>query len=169
VLLVYGIYNFRPKRTAFRNDYCLFCARPRRSEEIRSFDVCHLFWIPLLPLGFRRRWRCTACRRSPHVARGASRGFMWTGFAVLVILGAIFWTIHITPEIRIYGWLMRVGTPIGAILIIVRLLRPPKGLSLKQKLAGVPPASDTVCPFCGTALLLLSSQGSCPRCGVVRV
>ena len=168
MLLVYGIYNFRPKRTAFRNDYCLFCARPRRSEQIRSFDVCHLFWIPLLPLGFRRRWRCTSCRSSPHVPRGMSRGFMWTGFAVLVILAAIFWTIHITPDIRIYGWLMRIGTPIGAVLILVHILRTRVGPSLKEKLAAISPASDTICPFCGSALLLLSSQGSCPRCGVVR-
>jgi hypothetical protein len=87
---------------------------------------------------------------------------------VFVILAAIFWGIRITPDIRIYAWLMRVAMPIGAMLILFNLLRPPKGLSLKQKLATVPPASDTVCPFCGSALLLLSSQCSCPVCGVVR-
>ena len=168
MLLVYGIYNFRPKRVAFRNDFCLFCGRPRRSEQIRSFDVCHVFWIPFLPLGFRRRWRCTACHGSPHVPRGVRPGFKWTGVVVFVILAAIFWGIRITPDIRIYAWLMRVAMPIGAMLVLFDLLRPPKGLSLKQKLATVPPASDTVCPFCGSALLLLSSQCSCPVCGVVR-
>jgi hypothetical protein len=117
-----------------------FLALPRRSEQIRSFDVCHLFWIPLLPLGFRWRWRCTACHGSPHVPRGVRAGFKWAGVVVFVVLAAIFWRIRITPDIRVYGWLMRVATPIGAVLIVFNILRPAKGLSLKQKLAVVAPA-----------------------------
>ena len=169
MLLVYGVYNFRPKRIAFRNDYCLSCARPRRAVRMRTFDVAHIFWIPLLPLGFRRRWRCTACRQSPHVPRGARPAAQWAFLAVLAILGVVVWMIPWTPHDRIFEWLMRVGLPIGALLTLVHILRAPTGPSLKEKLAALAPTSDTVCPFCGSALLLLSSRGSCPVCGVVRV
>jgi hypothetical protein len=169
VLLVYGIYNFRPKRVAFRNDYCLFCARPRRAVQMRTFDVVHLFWIPLIPLGFRRRWRCTACRRSPHVPRGTRPAVAWAFLAVLVILGVAVWMIPWAPHERIFEWLMRVAMPVFAIFTLVHILRVPRGPSLKEKLAVISPAVDTVCPFCGSALLVLSSRGSCPVCGVVRV
>lgn len=168
MLLVYGVYNFRPKRTAFRNDYCLFCGRARRAEQIRSFDVCHLFWIPLLPLGFRRRWRCAACHRLPHVPRGTRPAVAWAFLAVLVILGVAVWMIPLTAHDWIFEWVMRVVMPVFAIFTLVHILRVPQGPSLKEKLAAVAPAVDTVCPFCGSALLVLSSRGSCPRCGVVR-
>ena len=169
MLIVYGVYYYRPKRIAFRNDYCLSCARPGRSVQIRTFDAFHLFWIPLLPLGFHRRWRCTTCGRLPHVYPGTRRGFTWAGLIVLLILATTFWVFPLTPDILILGWVFRVGAPIGAILTLIHLLRTPKNPTLKQRLAAIPPASDTVCPFCGSTLLLLSSQCCCPACGVLRI
>ena len=56
MLLVNGLYHFRPTRVAFRNDFCMSCHLPRRSVQIRTFDVWHLFRIPILPLGFPRRY-----------------------------------------------------------------------------------------------------------------
>jgi hypothetical protein len=168
LLIFHGIYQLRPKRIAFRNDYCLSCRRPCRSVQIRTFDAWHVFWIPLLPLGFHKRWRCTTCGRLPHVYPGTRRGFKWAGLVVLLIFTAAFWAIQLTADTLIMGWVIRVAAPLGAILTLVHLLRSPKDRSLEEKLAAIPPASDTVCPFCGSALLLLSSQCSCPSCGIVR-
>ena len=168
MLLIHGIYRFRPKRMAFRNDYCLSCGQARRSVQIRTFDAWHLFWIPLLPLGFYKRWFCTTCNRRPHVHPGTRRGFKWAGLAVLFIFGAAFWAMPLTPDILVFGWVFRIAAPLGFLLTLIHLLRAPKDPSLKEKLASIPPASDTACPFCGAALLLLSSQCSCPTCGVVR-
>lgn len=36
VLIIHGMYRFRPKRIAFRNDYCLSCAQLQRSVQIRT-------------------------------------------------------------------------------------------------------------------------------------
>lgn len=168
MLIVHGVYHFRPRRTAFRNDYCLSCAQPRRSAQIRTFDAYHLFYIPLVPLGFHKRWICTVCNRLPHVHPGTRRGFKWAGSVVLLIFAAAFWGMPLEPDMLIFGWVVRIAAPIGAVLTLWHLLRTPKDPSLQEKLAAVPPASDTVCPFCGAALLVLSSQCSCPACGVVR-
>lgn len=162
------MYRFRPRRIAFRNDYCLSCAQPRRSVQIRTFDAYHILWIPLLPLGFRKRWFCTACNKEPHVHPGTRRGFKWAGLVVLLIFGAAAWGVDLTPDDRVFFWVVRVCAPLGAVLTLVHLLRTPKDASLQEKLAGIAPASDTVCPFCGAALLVLSSECSCPACGVVR-
>jgi hypothetical protein len=169
LFIFHGIYQFRPKRVAFRNDYCLSCAQPFRSVQIRSFDAWHIFWIPILPLGFHKRWHCTNCGRAPHIYPGTRRGFKWAGLVVLLILTAMFWAVPLTPDVLVPGWVFRIGSPLGAILTLVHLLRAPKDPSLKENLATVPPASDTACPFCGSALLLLSSQCSCPKCGILRV
>lgn len=166
--IVHGMYQFRPKRMAFRNDYCLSCAQPCRSVQVRTFDAWHIFWIPLVPLGFHKRWHCTTCGRLPHVHPGTRRGFKWVGLVVLLIFAAAFWAMPVEPDMLIFTWMVRVGAPIGAVLTLVHLLRTPKDASLQEKLAEIPAASDTVCPFCGAALLVLSSQCSCPVCGVVR-
>ncbi len=47
--IVFGVYHWRAKRLAFRNDYCLACGEVRRSVQLRTFDVGHIFWIPILP------------------------------------------------------------------------------------------------------------------------
>jgi hypothetical protein len=167
MLIIHGTYYFRQKRIAFRNDYCLRCAQPRRSVQIRSFNAWHIFWIPIIPLGFHKRWLCTVCERDPHVHPGTRRGFKWAGVVVLLIFGAAFWTMPLAPDELIMGWVFRVGAPIAALLTLWHLLRTPKDPSLQEKLAAIPPASDTTCPFCASNLLLLS-QASCPRCGVVR-
>jgi len=167
MLIISGLYRFRARRLAFRNDYCFFCAGPCRAVQIRTFDVWHIFWIPLLPLGFWKRWFCTFCGHQPHSPTKTRRPFKWAGFAVLVVLSILFWGAPTSPDFYIGSWISRIGAPIGAVLLLVHLIYTPKELTLKQSLQSIRPADDTVCPFCGTQLIL-GPRCSCPLCGVVR-
>jgi hypothetical protein len=169
MLILHGIYHFRPRRLAFRNDYCLSCNQPRRSVQIRTFDAWHVFWIPLLPLGFWKRWVCTSCRGQTRVNTKTRRPFKWAGLVILALLSVAFWIEPIDSDFFIGSWIFRIGGPLGAIFAFAHLLRTPKEPGLKEKLATVPPASDTVCPFCGAQLMMLASQCSCPACGVARL
>jgi predicted RNA-binding Zn-ribbon protein involved in translation (DUF1610 family) len=168
VLIVHGFYHFKRKRLAFRNDYCLWCEQPRVTVQIGMFDVWHLFWIPLLPVGYRRPWVCSSCGRRPHVNKKTRRTFQWLGLFVLLFFSVASWANPLDSDFVIGTWLMRIGGLVGAVALLVYLLRTPKDLSLAAKLAAIPPASDTVCPFCGAQLLIVSSQCRCPACGVVR-
>ena len=51
MILIHGVYHWRPTPVAFRNDYCIPCRAERTSIQVRTIDVLHLFWVPLLPLG----------------------------------------------------------------------------------------------------------------------
>ena len=53
MFVIHGAYHFWPKRVAFRNDYCFTCGQACRAVAIRTFDVGHIFWIPILPVGSR--------------------------------------------------------------------------------------------------------------------
>ena len=57
MVIIHGVYHWSPKQVEFRNDYCLSCSAQRRAIRVRTFDVAHLFWIPILPLGFWKRWK----------------------------------------------------------------------------------------------------------------
>lgn len=168
MLIVYGVYRWQPKRVAFRNDYCLSCGQPRRAVQVRTFNAGHIFWIPILPVGFWKRWVCTACGRDPHVSTKTRRGFKWAGVFVLLIFSAVFWAVPVEPDSVALLWALRVAAPIGAVLTLMHLFRTEKEPSLQSKLATVQPAADTLCPFCGAPLLMISSQCSCPACGAVR-
>lgn len=52
MIVAYGFYSWFPRRTAFRRDYCRVCKCETTSFLLRTFKVFHLFWIPLVPLGF---------------------------------------------------------------------------------------------------------------------
>lgn len=158
----------RAKRVAFRNDYCLSCELPRRSVLMRTLDVFHVYWVPVLPLGFWKRWTCTRCGRQPHVNRKTRRSFKWAGLMVLLFLSALSWAAPVAPDLVVVTWGFRIGAPLGALLVLAHLLRTPTDLSLTQRLASIGPATDTICPFCGTQLIVLSSVCTCPICGVVR-
>ena len=69
MLLVHGRYFWARRILAFRNDYCLTCRAARMAFLHRTFDVFHLFWIPVLPLGFWQRWRCGVCGAEPQTPR----------------------------------------------------------------------------------------------------
>lgn len=168
MLTIHGMYRWRPKRLAFRNDYCLSCREPRRSVQIRTLDVLHIFWIPILPLGFRKRWFCTTCGRQPHASRKTRRPFKWAGLFVLLFFAVISWSVPLTGDTALWMWALRLGSPLGAVVLLVHLLKTGKDPSLKERLAGVPHATDTVCPFCGSQLLTIASGCVCPACGVAR-
>jgi uncharacterized membrane protein len=168
VLIVYGIYRRQPKRVAFRNDYCLTCGDARRAVLVRTFNVGHIFWIPILPAGYWKNWLCTICGSNPRVTTKTRRGFKWVGLFILLFFSLALWAIPMEPDSKAMIWILRFGFPVGAILTLMHLRRTKKEPSLESKLATIQPASDTVCPFCGAQLLMLASQTSCPVCGVVR-
>lgn len=167
MFIVTGAYHFWPKRVAFRDDYCLSCQAPRRSIAVRTFDVGHIYWIPILPVGFWRHWKCTACDRDPDVSSKTRRSFLWAGLFCLVAVSAILWGALSATDLGGSGWILRIAAPVAAIALLIYLLRTPRTTSLRERLAAISPAADAVCPFCSTPLLA-GTRWSCPACGVVR-
>jgi hypothetical protein len=169
MLIVHGAYHFRPKRVAFRNDYCLACQAPCRSIAVRTFDVGHIFWIPILPVGYWRHWQCSVCGRDPHNSPKTRRSFLWAGLLCLVAVSVILWELPFDTDPGAGGWILRIAAPVAAILLLVYLVRSAKGSSLRERLAAIPPAADAVCPFCATPLVAgTGARWSCPACNAVR-
>ena len=169
MLLIRGSYHFWPKRVAFRNDYCLRCQAPRRSIAVRTFDVGHIFWIPILPVGFWKRWQCEICGQPPHAHPKVRRLFKWLGLVCAIAFSLAVWAAPGEAELGVIGWILRVAFPAGAILLLADLLRTPKEPTLRARLAAIEPAADAVCPFCATPLVAgTGTRWSCPNCKAVR-
>jgi hypothetical protein len=168
MFIIHGAYHFRPKPVAFRDDYCLSCQSPRRSIAIRTFDVGHIFWIPILPVGRWKHWKCSTCGNDPHVNPKTRRSFLWAGLLCLIAVSLGLWA---APDLepRVTAWILRIAAPSAAIWLLMYLLRTPKGPSLRERLAAIPAAADAICPFCATPLICGSgTRWSCPACSAVR-
>ncbi len=167
MLIIHGTYHFFARKTGFRNDYCLSCNAKTRSFRVRTFDVLHLFWIPLLPLDFWSRWFCGTCGKRPHSNVRTRRSFKVAGLVLLVALAVIFWSLPVDPGKAVGFWFCRLASPLGIVATFIHLRNAKRGPNLKEFLAAVEPANDFVCPICGTPLVA-SGIWTCPRCGIQR-
>jgi hypothetical protein len=168
VLVIHGVYHWRPRRIAFRNDYCRHCAAPRLAVQVRTFDVLHLFWLPLLPLGLWRRWRCSICGLDPHARTRTRRGFKVAGAVILALISVAAWVApsETEPDQAVL-WGMRLVTPLLLGLAIRSILGHRPEPALEGLLAGVVPFEGHACPLCGGELLSLPRL-HCVRCGAER-
>lgn len=153
MLIIHGIYHWKPRRTAFRNDHCRACAAKRLSVLVRTFDVLHLYWIPILPLGFWSRWHCTICGSDPHAVTRTRRGFKIAGAITLVLLAFISWAVQWEPIRDIWPWLLRIGLSLGALAATYSVFRHRPEPQLEAMLAGVQPFEGWTCPLCGGEML----------------
>jgi hypothetical protein len=171
MIVVHGTYFLARKVLAFRNDYCLRCAAPRLAVRQRTFDVAHVFWIPILPLGFWKRWLCSSCGNDPHTQVRTSRGVKWVGVVLLVFFAVIAWTGPASgkdPSDTIGIWLMRIGLPIGLAFAVRGTLRSPEPERLRDKLREVTPYGAQECPLCRAQLVHRARGWQCIGCGAER-
>src|SRR5260370_23186672 len=110
---------------ALRNDYCLLCGEARRAVQVRTFDVGHIFWIPILPAGFWKRWVYTVCGRDPHVTTKTRRGVQWVGLFIFLLVALIFWVDSPQPDRVASSWIRGIVSPWGPVTLLRQLLRTP--------------------------------------------
>jgi hypothetical protein len=167
-MIVLGIKRFGPQVVAFRNDFCLTCNGPRMSVLVRSFEAMHLYWIPIVPLFWRKRWTCSECGADPH-ARVASGSLTLVAFALLLlVLGAAAWSMPVDPADPALSWGMRVLPPLGALGVVGWLVVRPRPAELKEALRVVQASTLEACIDCERSLLF-SPVPHCPHCGIQRL
>ena len=163
-----GFYRVGSKRVAFRNDFCLACGVQRVAVQIRSFWLGHVWWVPILPLGFWKQWLCSACGRPPHAVTRTRRGFKIALIGIAVLFALPIWLVAADPGDEPLFWALRL---VSVALLAGSVWWATAGHhgnpSLREGLAQVQPYAARTCPFCGG---YLQDQPSwhCPKCAVER-
>jgi len=163
-----GVGSYKPRIVKYRNDFCVSCDAPRRAHQVRSFKAYQLYYVPILPLGFWREWRCSECGRDPHVYSSAMRRSRW----VIVLLVGFFAITGVVASFEkqdsvAIAWLMRLGLPAAFFTLLWFTLRKKPDRALREKLKEVSPDRDDICALCrGT--LVLDHVWRCSRCGAER-
>ena len=169
-MLHLGLYHLARQRIGYRNDYCLSCAAPRLSVCLRSFDVLHLWFVPILPLGYWKRWRCATCESNPHARITTRRSLRWAGTAVLAFIALAGWMTLLEPtgNRTWFDWALRVGSTVGVVFALRAALYPPPEPNLAGLLAAVPPNLDPHCPLCRAPVVAALPRWRCTGCRAER-
>src|SRR5258708_19818438 len=117
------MYSFGRRLVAFRNDFCLSCGVARIAYRHRTFDVIHVLFIPLLPLGFWKRWYCGICGRNPHAIGRSSRPFKIILAALLGILAVSTFLAEAGPKDVGVMWFLRAFFGIPFLISFICLIR----------------------------------------------
>jgi len=169
MIYLHGIYKFGRKRIAYRNDFCLMCDAERVSEHHQTFNVWHLFFVPLVPLGSHKKWHCTACGNDPHQRVESSRGLLYLFVAVLALLSVLFWFAPTAPASPTETaldpgmvWSFRLIPLLIGGAIVAWLQHAKQPTVLAERLATVAPLSMDACLYCRNRL----SDGNCIGCAL---
>jgi hypothetical protein len=171
MVLVHGTYRFRPKRVAFRNDYCMKCKAERIAVCVRTIDVLHIFWIPLVPLGARRRWYCIECGQPPDALKTVRQGIKLFAALSLALIALAYWVRPIDHPLNrgrtMEVWSIRVASLIGLAAILAWKPALSENAERVEHLARLASSQLPDCPVCHIPLHP-GEPWKCPRCGMAR-
>jgi hypothetical protein len=168
MLVTTGVYRFARRELAFRNDFCLSCEAPTVALCVQTFDCFHVFWIPLLPLGFRCRWMCMHCGSDAHARVRTSRRVKALAVFLLCAVALAAWLAPSAPGEQVAIWVMRILLPLAALALTVNTVRSKPVPKSADRLKVTPPSDATVCPRCGVELRA-EPEWHCPACGIRRL
>lgn len=166
MILLHGIYKFGKKRIAFRNDFCNHCKAQHVAEQYRTFNMWHVFFVPLIPLGYCSNWHCTACGNDPRERTKESPTLLIIGMALFGLVGILGLFGAITAKKDRFMMLM-VGSgflaaSFGCWAILRWQQNEPDGPNEK-----VEPLTGDTCPYC-SGKIVETPHCHCSECGVRR-
>jgi hypothetical protein len=165
VFVVYGMHHFAARTVGFRPDFCVSCQNEVISVESRSFDVGHIYWLPLIPLGFRRHWRCRTCGQNPRSER---TGVVVQGLAAAMffVVSIITWMEPASADNATFAWAVRIGLPLLGLALLANLRkRKAEDHALRDRLRRLKSVGDA-CPLCGQRVSA-GPERRCTKCGAV--
>jgi hypothetical protein len=171
MLILFGTHRFNTRKIYARKDFCNACKSECLTEQFASFDCGHLFFIPLLPLGKRRRWRCSRCGKDPQARYETSKPLRIIGLFILPIFVGIPLLVHDDHPPRdpgeAYGPYIMAAAFGSAWLYLVytTFFKKPSGINNEERRASVTPLATNICLYCRGPLATHPSC-HCPACGV---
>jgi hypothetical protein len=164
MLIVHGSYRFAPRLVAYRNDWCNHCDRPTLAQQWRSFYVGHLYWIPCIPLGFHKTWRCVTCGNDPRARVRTSSGIIIAGLIAFLLVFVISLFAPNSGKEAAMVWGMRCGSAGLAVVFALWLWSRMRELPPEKH---VEPLRNDRCLLCG-GRMTDHPNWHCMECRVVR-
>jgi len=97
MFFIFGTHLFGLRRYAYKYMMCSNCDMSRLFIQTRGFAWGHLFWIPLIPLGYHYSWHCASCAKENNKT---PISFVFK-LIMLLALSVIFYILTLGQEITV--------------------------------------------------------------------
>lgn len=165
MILIHGTHRFGQKQTGVRKDFCNSCEDECLSEQWQSFDFGHLFWIPLLPLGTRKRWLCRTCRQDPRARYRTRRPIKILGLFAVGLFMLAMYAAKPKPDEVTFIWGARIFFTFAFLGLLYSILQPPPPLTEDDRRKLVKPLPLDTCLYCDGPVEL-RPRPHCPSCQI---
>ncbi|MEI6235978.1 MAG: hypothetical protein WCT04_23230 [Planctomycetota bacterium] len=89
MIVLHGIYKFSKTLIGSQNCFCKSCNSEQSAEQFRTFNAWHVFFIPVLPLGYQQSWCCKKCGNDPHARTITSPLLLMIAIILFGVLGLL--------------------------------------------------------------------------------
>jgi hypothetical protein len=170
MVILFGTHRFSPKKIGVRKDFCGACERECIAEQWQSFDCGHIFFIPVLPLGTRARWRCSLCGKDPRARYATNRPLRIIGLFVLPLFFLPMLFVHSdhvteTPGEAYAPYIVAALFGLAWVYLLYATFFKRPGPSVDQRRGAVTPLSTEVCFYCHGELRN-DPYCHCQTCGI---
>ena len=152
MFVIFGSKDFSHKCVGYASDFCESCKRPAMIEKWRSFRWVHLFMVPLVPIGYRKRWSCCMCGQDPNGEKTSRIGNVGAALIVGLFAWFMYWG---GAEDGLSVSYVIFLTFLGAVSVsfLVSAIFHKSGPTEERQNATIPPVDTNNCAYCGGSLV----------------
>ena len=131
-------------------------------EKWRWFNWIHVFWIPLIPIGYRSNWMCTLCDQDANARYK-------TGFVRKIVISIVLFLLALvmfqpgTIDTLEYGLIVKFLSILFFLLSVYWAFKHNKLPSKELFRKNITPVDSTLCLYCKNPLAM-SPTLSCISC-----
>ena len=162
MFLIFGIKRFGHKKVGYGKDYCNSCQNEAVFERYRWFSWIHIFFIPLIPVGYYSHTRCTICTNDPNAKVSTP---IWQRIIFLAVIAGLIWVLYQDEllddlsyglAIKLFAMLMLLGCGYW-------IYKGRADVSKKERRKHLTPVDQTTCMMC-EGEIVVAKKAHCSRC-----
>jgi len=166
MLLIHGIYRWAPRMTGYRDGWCNHCRQVTHALQVKTWNVFHLYWVPVLPLGRYTALHCAVCKLDPTSRVSEPPALLFIGIVCFSLIFAAVMFAAFPPADQQTAWIVR-AVMLGLIIVCAYKLRQRWKRPLPTAAAYIYP--DSLSKFCQNPLVPMHDSWYCEPCRLVRI
>jgi len=162
MFFIFGLRKFGIKKVAYGKDFCNSCENEAVVDKFRWFSWIHLFFIPLIPLGYQYNYSCTICTNDPNAVIQTA---LWQKVIVASVFAGLNWLLYQSgiAEDLSYQVLLKVFTMLALCASIYWIYAGSKKPSKKERRKHLTPVNQETCEKC-EGVIVHAKVSRCTRC-----
>ncbi len=162
MFFIFGLRRFGLKKVGYGKDFCNSCENEAIINRFQWFTWCHIFFIPLIPLGYHSKFNCTICGNNPHAMKNTPLWLRILFIFILLCIGSTTITSGLYRHFS-FGWIIKTLITFAITAACYWVFRKLNQATFKEQRSKITPVNQQVCVLCDGEIVQ-KKQPTCSRC-----